>query len=60
MSDQKAPPLEKVVLLKAHTHAGEKYDAKAELSVSPTVKTWLIENKIAEAKPATANKKDVK
>ena len=60
MSEAKAPPLEKVVLLKAHTHAGKEYEAKAEIEVSPTIKTWLIENKIAEAKTAAASKKEVK
>lgn len=60
MSEKKPEPLETVVLLKAHTHAGKTHKAGAEISVSPVVKKWLMDNEIAEAKAAAASKKDVK
>ena len=60
MSEKKPDPLETVVLLKVHTHAGKAHKVGAEISVSPVVKKWLTDNEIAEAKAAAASKKDVK
>ena len=60
MSDQKKTAVEKVVLLKAHTHAGVKHEAETEISVSPAAKKWLIENKIVAAEVADTKKKDAK
>ncbi|WP_220814086.1 DUF7210 family protein [Pseudomonas paralcaligenes] len=47
--------LEKVTLLKPHTHAGREYQEKDEIEVNIADKAWLIANKIIAGDKPAAN-----
>lgn len=51
-----APVLQKVTLLKPHTHEGQEYGEGDDISVDAPTRQWLIENKVIEGDaPAAAD-----